>query len=160
MPGKQVFEWIPCSSRSDLMSRLKDDSSFAEFEEAKDWGFFCIQEDLILAIGYVDFGISPSAFRVDESVIFGAGEYVAGYNCLSKKLVYKYQVPTVFHEFVFLEKNRILIRDEICFILIDDKGNEIWSFCPGMINEYRFNGDEIVGVTDEGVNFKTSIPCL
>jgi len=158
MPRKQAVEWIPCSSRNDLVSRLKNDSAFAEFEEARDWGFFCVDEDSILAVGYTNFGINPSAFRIGENIIFGAGDYVANYSCLSKNIIYRYHVPTVFHEFVFLEENKFLIRDEICFVLVDGKGNEVWSFCPGIINEYGFNGNEIVGITDEGVGFKASIP--
>lgn len=158
MLNKKNIEWTPCSSKNEMISRLKENFFLAELDEARDWGFFHINENSTLAIGYTDYGIKPSAFKIEGHIIFGAGQYVAKYDPSEKGLTYQYKVPTVFHEFITLDKYNFLIRDEICFILINDSGDEIWSFCPGLIDKYTLNGTSIEGATDEGIIFKTDLP--
>jgi len=83
---------------------------------------------------------------------------LVGYDVSSRSIIFKYTMPTVFHEFVRFEKDELIVRDEIGFVGISYDGDERWNFCIDVIANYEINQSIICGKTEEGESFKFSIP--
>ncbi|NKC16806.1 MAG: hypothetical protein GKR94_32820 [Gammaproteobacteria bacterium] len=155
--------WVQCDSKSDMQARL-DSSECGVFDElitdeANTWGYLRLKEEgICIPIGFADVGLLPEVLLHNRMVYVGITDTVAGYEVATGNLVFKYRVPTVFHEFVASEREGIIVQDETGFIGLSGDGDQIWmNMCSDTIETYRISGSVIVGRTADGDNFKFPI---
>lgn len=158
------FSWVPCDSRSDLEARLAALRGvkvlrLVETEGANTWGFLNVpsEEPLVLPVGFADVGLVPAAILVDGLLLLGITEVVVGIELSTGALAFRYRVPTVFHEFVRVDENGVLVQDEIGFVLLSLHGEELWKFSRDLIQDYKLTGNELVVTTLDGERFNVEV---
>ncbi|GHC31995.1 hypothetical protein GCM10010082_27890 [Kushneria pakistanensis] len=150
--------WVSCESRYALIAQLPPDQEVVETESPNSWGYVDFESDVVVPVGYSDMGLQPLAVRLGERVFVGIDELLIGYDCFGRYILFKYNMPTIFHEFVRFDQHEFIVRDEIGFVGISYSGDERWSFCIDIIASYRIDQALIVGLTEGGEDFKFSIP--
>lgn len=150
--------WTCCESRSTLASQAPSDFEMVETESPNSWGYVRFEPDLVIPVAYADIGLQPLAVRLGEQVLIGIDELLVSYDCASHSTLFKYRMPTTFHEFVRFDQHEFIVRDEVGFVGISYSGVERWVFCVDMISSYVVDQSLIVGVTVEGERFRFRIP--
>lgn len=151
---------MPCDSYNALIAQLPLNVVACELlttDSPNSWGYIAFDADVIVPIGYADMGLLPLAIRHGNRIFVGIDELLVGYNWTSWSVLFKYKMPTVFHEFVRFDQNELIVRDEIGFIGISYTGDERWNFCIDVIASYEINQSTILGKTEEGESFKFTI---
>ena len=93
--------WVPCDSHSALVARLPPNAcELLMTDSPNSWGYLVLDSDVIMPIGYADMGLLPLAVRHGERIFVGIDELLVGYDRPSRSILFKYKMPTVFHEFV------------------------------------------------------------
>lgn len=156
--------WVPCDSRNDLDGRLAAFRGvtilpLVEAEDANTWGFVKVptEEPAVLPVGYADVGLTPEVIVESGILLVGITELVAGVDLSTGALVFRYRMPTVFHEFVRIDESGVLVRDEIGFVLLSLDGQERWTFCKDLIQDYELTGNELVVTTFDGERFTAEV---
>ncbi len=162
--GGGDLSWVPCDSLSDLEGRLAALRGvkilrLVQIEDANTWGFLTVpgEEPLVLPVGFVDVGLVPAAVLVNGLLLLGITELVVGIELSSGALAFRYRVPTVFHEFVRVDENGVLLQDEIGFVLLSLHGEEIWKFSRDLIQDYKLTGNELEVTTLDGERFNIKV---
>ncbi len=128
--------WTHCDSRAGLEARLAGMSGkvfeMLTTKDANTWG--CVNlGDACIPLGYANLGLTPQVSVWDSLIIVGISQIVACYDSTTGRILYRYDMPTVFHEFVVFGENYYLIRDEIGFVGLSYAGAEVWSASCGDI---------------------------
>jgi len=129
--------------------------------EANTWGYLTLEAEgsVVIPIGYSDVGMTPRIWTKEEAAIVGINEAVVGYNLFTGLVRFKYEMPTVFHEFIRDNDNGVIVRDETGFVGLSHEGREDWKFCEeDIINRYDVSASLITGETLEGYKFRFEIP--
>ncbi len=156
---QSIGQWVPCDSCSALVAQLpKNACELLTTDSPNNWGYVAFDLDVVIPIGYADIGLIPLAIRLGNRAFVGINELLVGYDCSSQTALFKYKMPTVFHEFVRFDRDGLIVRDEIGFVGVSYDGNERWNFCIDIIGSYEINKSTILGKTGEGKNFKFVIP--
>jgi hypothetical protein len=151
--------WVPCDSRNTLVAQLPPNAcELLITESPNSWGYMVFDSNVIVPIGYADMGLLPVAVKHEDRIFVGIDELLVGYDGSSLSCLFKYKMPTVFHEFVRFDQNELIVRDEIGFVGISYAGDERWNFCIDVIADYEINQSTILGKTEEGENFEFTIP--
>lgn len=151
--------WVPCDSRNTLVALLPPNSyELLMTDSPNSWGYMVFDSNVIIPIGYAAMGLLPVAVKHGDRIFVGIDELLIGYDGFGCSCLFKYKMPTVFHEFVRFDQNELIVRDEIGFIGISYAGDEHWNFCIDVIASYKINRDTILGETEEGKNFEFTIP--
>ena len=157
------LNWVKCDSRGDMESRLSsmNDNVFDELtaEYSNTWGFFVSEKkDICIPLGFCDVGLAPQIFIQNMIIFIGVNELVAGYDLKTGELTFKYKMPTVFHEFVSLGENGIIVQDETGFVGLSNDGTEKWiKLFSDVISNYLVVDNIISGETEDGEKFKFSM---
>lgn len=162
--GKNEFSWVPCDSRRDLEARLAALRGVAVFpvietEDANTWGYVKVVSGMpgALPVGYSDVGLTPAVTAANGVLLLGITELVAGIDLSTGAVAFRYRMPTVFHQFVRVDERGFLVQDEIGFVLLSRRGEELWRFCKDLIEEYKLMGDELAVTTFEGDCFRIKV---
>ncbi len=154
--------WVNCDSRNDLEARLIGldgkvfETSIAD--ESNTWGYIAVENNIFIPIGFSDVGLSPQLYISKNMAVVGVSDRLSGYSLDMGKLIFTYQTPTIFHEFVLFNDDGFVIQDEIGFVGLSYSGKEKWSqIYDDMIETYSLNGNLISGETVEGTKFKFAI---
>lgn len=151
--------WVPCDSRNTLFAQLPSNAcQLLITDSANSWGYIIFDSNVIIPIGYANMGLLPLAVRHSNKVFVGIDELLVGYEWSSRSVLFKYKMPTIFHEIVRFDKNEIIVRDEIGFVGISYAGTERWNFCIDVIANYKIDESKISGKTEEGKIFEFNIP--
>lgn len=151
--------WVPCDSRSALLAQLPQNASeLLLTDNPNSWGYIAFDSDTIIPIGYAGLGLFPVTVRLGNRIFVGIDELLVGYELPNRSVLFKYSMPTVFHEFVRFEEDGLIARDEIGFVGISYVGEERWTFCIDVIASYEINQSTILGKTEDGESFKFTIP--
>lgn len=154
------INWIICDSLSDMEARLSSIDSLVFdkliIDDANAWGYLLHREkNICIPVSFSDVGLKPKIFIRDTTIFVGITDTVAGYNLIAGKLFFKYKVPTVFHEFVKLDKQGIIIQDETGFVGLSYDGTQRWmKLYNDMIDYYQVNGNVISGKTVDDQEFE------
>ncbi len=128
--------WTHCDSRAGLEARLAGMSGkvfeMLTTKDANTWGYVNLG-DACIPLGYANLGLTPQVSVWDSLIIVGISQIVACYDSTTGRILYRYDMPTVFHEFVVFGENYYLIRDEIGFVGLSYAGAEVWSASCGDI---------------------------
>jgi hypothetical protein len=150
--------WVSCDSRNALVAQLPPNAcELLMTDSPNSWGYIAFDADVIVPIGYADMGLLPLAMRHGNRIFVGIDELLIGYDWTSRSVLFRYKMPTVFHEFVRFDQNELIVRDEIGFVGISYVGDERWNFCIDVIASYEINQSTILGKTEEGKSFKFTI---
>ena len=155
--------WIRCDSKEDMQSRIRSSGYNAVGElitaDANAWGYLEVKnEGFCIPVGFVDVGLLPEILLCDSMFYVGISDTVAGYELGTSRLVFKYMVPTVFHEFIVSKLGGIIVQDETGFIGLSCDGNQKWmNMCSDTIDTYQVSGDLITGRTTDGDSFEFTI---
>jgi len=153
--------WVPCDSRSALVAQLPQNAyELLVTDSPNSWGYIAFDPDVTIPIGYADMGLLPLAVRHGNRIFVGVNELVVGYGYPSQVVLFKYKMPTVFHEFVRFDQDGLIVRDEIGFVGVSYDGDERWNFCIDVIASYEIDRSTILGKTEEGESFKFAIPSV
>lgn len=156
---QSIGHWVPCDSHSALVAQLpKNTCELLTTDSPNSWGYLIFDSDVIIPVGYADMGLLPLAVRNGNRMFVGVDELVVGYDWPSQAVLFKYKMPTVFHEFIRFCQDGLIVRDEIGFVEISYGGDECWNFCIDVIASYEIDQSTIMGKTEEGVDFKFTIP--
>jgi len=152
------WSWIACESRSDLEARLEKAQGrvlpMLVGTEANTWGHASCGTT-ILPIGYANLGLLPEVIGSDAAILVGSGQALTALDARTGAPIFTYAMPTVFHEFLRIEDDLLLIRDETGFIALSPQGEERWTgLCADIIEGYEISGDVITGRTMEGADFR------
>lgn len=151
--------WVPCDSRASLLAELPPGAAEPLTTDSPNtWGYVTFDTAVVIPIGYSDLGLLPVAVMYDGKLFVGIDELLVAYDSSGKSLIFKYTMPTVFHEFVRFEQDCLIVRDEIGFAGISFAGVEKWSFWIDVISDYEIRHSMILGKTEEGQEFKFTIP--
>jgi hypothetical protein len=151
--------WVPCDSRNALIAQLPPNAGeLMTTDSPNSWGYIAFNSEAIIPIGYADMGLLPLAVRHDNRIFVGVDELLVGYDWHSRSVLFKYKMPTVFHEFVRFDQNGLIARDEIGFVGVSYVGEERWNFCIDVIVSYEINQSIILGKTEEGESFEFAVP--
>ena len=160
--------WVQCDSQSDMRARLRSTDNWVFDElmtnDANTWGYLTLnsealkKKNICIPIGFADIGLLPETLLHNGMAYIGITDTVAGYEITKGSLVFRYRVPTVFHQFVVSELEGIIIQDETGFIRLSGDGNQRWiKLCSDTIDAYHVRGNVIFGETMEGDKFEFSI---
>jgi len=150
--------WVPCESYAALVAALpKNACELLTTSDANSWGYITFDSDAIIPIGYADIGLLPLGVKRGNRIFIGIDELLVGY-CSSQAVLFRYKMPTVFHEFVRFDQDGLIARDEIGFVGVSYDGDERWNFCIDVIASYEIDRSTILGKTEEGESFKFTIP--
>lgn len=156
---KSNGRWLPCDSRNSLIVKLPlNTTEILVTDSPNSWGLMVFDPNVIIPIGYADMGLVPVAVKHGDRIFIGIDELLIGYDVSSGACLFKYKMPTVFHEFVRFDENELIVRDEIGFVGISYAGDEHWNFCIDVIARYKIDQKTISGETEEGENFEFTIP--
>lgn len=151
--------WVPCDSRNTLVAQLPPNAcELLMTDSPNSWGYMVFDSNVIVPIGYADMGLIPVAVKHGDRIFVGIDELLIGCDEASCSCLFRYRMPTVFHEFVRFDQNELIVRDEIGFIGISFAGDEHWNFYIGVVANYKINQATILGETEEGENFEFTIP--
>jgi len=151
--------WVPCDSRNTLVAQLSPNvCELFMTDSPNSWGYMIFDSSVIVPVGYADMGLLPVAVKHGDRIFIGIDELLVGYDGAGCSCLFKYKMPTVFHEFVRFDQNELIVRDEIGFVGLSYAGNERWNFCIDLITDYEINQANISGRTEEGESFKFTIP--
>jgi len=155
--------WVQCDSKGDMQARLHS-SECAIFDvllsgEPNTWGYLRLKnKGICIPIGFSDVGLPPEILLHNGMVYVGISDTVAAYDLAIGNLVFKYIVPTVFHDFFALEHEGIIVQDEIGFIRLSDCGDQMWmNMCSDTIDRYHVSDNLITGRTTDGEIFEFTI---
>ncbi len=152
-------KWVPCDSRAELLSKLHADAlDFLITDNPSCWGHLDFCGYRIVPVGFSGMGLVPVGARFKDRIFVGIDEVLVGYDWRTKALLFRYKMPTVFHEFIRFDCDGLIVRDEIGFVGVSYNGAERWIFCVGVIANYEIRDSTIVGTTDEGESFEFTIP--
>jgi len=152
--------WTAAESKSALMSAIADDGAADSLITAdpNSWGFFRLPNGKIFVVGYANLGLLPVAAVINNRLLIGVGEVLAGFDVDNFQRKFSYRMPSVFHEFVSLTEP-IVVRDEIGFVGISSDGEERWNFLTnGPINRFSIENGRLHGETIDGESFEFAIP--
>lgn len=150
--------WVSCDSRHALVAQWPPNAcELLMTDSPNSWGYLAVEADVIIPIGYADMGLLPLAMRHGNRIFVGIDELLIGYDWTSRSVLFRYKMPTVFHEFVRFDQNELIVRDEIGFVGLSYVGEERWNFCIDVIASYEINQSIILGKTEEGESFKFTI---
>lgn len=155
-----TITWSPVESKSALASVFENEIPANEIvtEEPNKWGFFKLQNEKIIVVGYAELGLSPVAVMLDGCLFVGIDELLVCFDADTLQQKFSYRMPSVFHEFVSLG-NRIIVRDEIGFVCVSADGYECWKFLTdGPISSFNIEGKNLHGKTIDEEPFEFSIP--
>jgi hypothetical protein len=152
------WRWTPCDSRSDLEARLEKAKGRVlqtlVGQEANAWGY-AAGDAAIVPIGYANLGLTPNVIGSDTTIFVGSSETLTALDAKTGASIFRYDMPTVFHEFVRIEDDHLLVRDETGFVALSHQGRERWKgLCADIIEDYEIDGAVIAGRTLEGAEFK------
>ena len=151
--------WVSCDSRNALFAQLPPNAcQLVVTDSANRWGYLIFDSAIIIPVGYADMGLIPFAVRFCNKVFVGIDELLVGYEWSSRSILFKYKMPTIFHEIVRFDVDEMIVRDEIGFVGISYVGIERWSFSIDAIANYEIAESLIFGRTEEGESFKFIIP--
>lgn len=151
--------WVPCESHAALVAALpKNACELLTTSDANSWGYMAFDSDSIIPVGYADMGLPPLSVRRGNRIFIGIDELLIGYDWPRQVVLFTYKMPTVFHEFVRFDQDTLIVRDEIGFVGVSYDGDERWNFCIDVIASYEIDCSTILGKTEEGENFKFTIP--
>lgn len=151
--------WVHCDSRNALVTQLLPNAyELLMTDSPNSWGYMLFDTDIIIPIGYANVGLLPLAVKHCNQVFVGIDELLVGYDWTSQSVLFKYEMPTIFHEFVRFDQDGLVVLDEIGFVGISYTGEERWSFCIDLIASYEIGQSIISGKTQEGKSFKFTIP--
>ena len=158
------LNWVRCDSRSDMMSRLShiNDNVFDELitDDPNTWGFFISEKkDICIPLGFCDIGLPPQFFIQNMIIFIGVSELVVGYDLKTGTMIFKYKMPTVFHEFSGLGESGVILQDETGFVGLSNDGTQKWiKLFSDVISCYLIIGNTISGKAEDGEQFEFSIP--
>ena len=156
---QSIGKWTSCDSRNSLTAQLTPAAyGLLVTDSPNSWGYITFDYDIIIPIGFADMGLLPIAIKHENKIFVGIDEVLAGYDEINSSCIFKYKMPTVFHEFVRFDQDELIVRDEVGFIGISYTGDEHWNYCVGLIATYTIDQKKIVGETEEGEQFEFSIP--
>jgi len=122
--------------------------------EANAWGY-ATRDTTVLPIGYANLGLIPDVMGSDATIFVGSSETVTAIDARTGGTIFAFDMPTVFHEFIRIEHDLLLVRDEIGFIALSHQGEEKWQgLCADVIEDYEIDGAVITGRTLEGPEFR------
>jgi len=157
--------WDAADSKSDLqvrMTRLESGTllPLIETDEATVCGLLTIpgESPLLVPVCYSHVGIPPSVAVSDGLLAIGMGNDVVVMCKRAGGQVFRYRMPTTFHQFLPWNGDDLLCMDEVGFILLSAKGEETWSFLLDVIARFEMEGNTIKGETLEGESFQTQLP--
>lgn len=157
--------WDAADSKYDLQDRLArlDVATVLptiESDEATACGLLTIlgEKPLHVPICYSHVGIPPSAAVSNGLIAIGMGAEVVVVRKQNGEQVFRYQMPTTFHQFLPWGGEELLCKDEIGFILLSADGEETWSFLLDVIGHFEIESNSIKGETLEGQPFNTQLP--
>ena len=152
--------WIACDSKNDLNARVIDMKGkafeFIEQEDSNVWGILALDEDGdVIPLGYPNLGLKPEVIRSGSLICVGIASEVIVYSSETKTVVFRYKVPTVFHEFIEAKETEIVFQDETGFIALSSDGEVLWSkFFDDIVGTYDINDGVISGKTECGDKFE------
>ncbi len=152
--------WIGVDSKSALSSAIAEQSVGRELVTADPnaWGFFRLASGKVLVVGYANLGLLPVAVLIDNRLLVGVDEVLAGFDAATLEKQFCYRMPSVFHEFVSLA-DPIVVRDEIGFVGISADGKECWCYLTsGPIKKFAMENGHIIGETIDDEPFAIAIP--
>jgi len=150
-----TIPWTSADSKSALTSYLADKDVAVKLEthDANTWGFFKLPIGKFLQVGYADLGLLPVATVVNDRLLVGIDELLAGYDSSTLEQVFLYRMPSIFHEFVSLS-DPLIVRDEVGFVGISLDGTERWKYLTnGPIDDFEIVGNRIRATTIDGETF-------
>jgi hypothetical protein len=151
--------WVLCDSRNALVAQLPLNACDLLMTDCPNsWGYMVVESSVVVPIGFADVGLLPSAVKCGNRIFVGINELLVAYDLSSRSCLFKYKMPTIFHEFVRFDQDELIVRDEIGFIGISYAGEERWNFCIDVISSYEIDQSTILGETEEGENFQFAIP--
>ena len=151
-----------CDSRSDLEARLSEKSPNLMVEltsaDARVWGYLTLDKMTII-LGYADLGIAPQFMDAEHLLLVGINELLTCIDVERSEISFQYRLPTIFHEFLHVDKSGILVRDEIGFVLVSLQGEKLWEFLAGdIIEQFSLNARSVSGRTLGGQLFDVQFP--
>jgi hypothetical protein len=151
--------WIPCESRNTLVAQMPPSAcEILITDSPNSWGFIVFESNVFIPIGYAAMGLLPVAVKHENRIFIGIDELLIGYDEAGQFCLFKYKMPTVFHEFVRFDQDELIVRDEIGFVGISYAGKELWNYCIDVIANYEIKESTILGKLDDGENFEFIIP--
>jgi hypothetical protein len=147
--------WKSVESASELTELPAGGYLLAEIQtmDANRWGQFLFPNGMIIKVAYANLGLKPCAVLVGPRVIIGIDELLSCYDMETRRQVFCYRMPSVFHEFLIVD-DPLVVRDEIGFVCITLDGHECWAHCTaGPIESFSISADRISGSTIDGDEF-------
>lgn len=157
--------WEAADSRNDLRARVERLDRdvvlpMVEAEEATAYGLLTVPDNspLHIPVCYSHVGIQPSVAVSNDLLALGLGGEVVAVRRQSGEQIFRYRMPTTFHEFLPWKGQELLCKDEIGFVLLSTDGEETWSFLLDVVGDFEVDGNTIRGETMEGQPFQTKLP--
>lgn len=154
------LKWASVDSKYEVLNLGKCGELRTELltEDPNRWGFFRFQNGNIIVIGYANLGLPPMWVAMRNSVLIGIDEVLACIDISTLEVRFRYTMPSVFHEFVSVDKS-IIVRDEIGFVGLSLEGGETWKFLvDGPVDEFHIKDKIVYGRKIDGDLFNFSIP--
>lgn len=127
-------------------------------EDARLWGLLRLQDGRSILVGYAGVGLKPSAQICEEHLVIGIEGVVASYDLSQLQLVYTFEMPTIFHNFIS-RTYPLVVMDEVGFLSIANDGTALWTFLvDGPIEKFSFANGAISGKTIDGTDFCFRLP--
>lgn len=149
------YKWIPFESRYEMQSFSENSCKNIRVEtnDPNSWGVFQVNKIINIEIGYNNIGLLPISLIICNCFVIGINEIVFFIDLIHGKILHKYIVPTIFHNFI-LYNERLILCDETGFVEISMDGKEKWKkIFPDIINSFSIRDGSIVGSTFDGENF-------
>lgn len=105
-------------------------------------------------------GLQPNIMvnHLENSIFFGFNKEVVLFNCLNKVVVKRYQIDSLFYNFVNLaEQNCVLVVHELGIIKITINGEKIWNYTSEIICGLRLDNNAIELFLEEGSHIHLSL---
>jgi hypothetical protein len=147
--------WRAVDSQGELTSIASAMPVLAELRTAdpNSWGLFELPNGAGIKVGYANLGLKPQAILIDRRAIIGIDEVLACYDIEARREVFRYAMPSVFHEFL-CTRDPLVVRDEIGFVCITLDGEERWAhYTTGPIEDFDITASRICGSTIDGDKF-------
>ena len=150
--------WQSVESKSAFIAALErcHVAGHVQTEDANHWGYFTLPDQRVYTVAYANLGLPPLAVQWGTRIFVGIDELFVSFDARSGAKDFVYRMPTVFHEIV-VYADPLLLRDEVGFVCVTLQGQERWTYMvEGPIQDYRIDGNVIVGETLEGEPFAFS----
>jgi len=152
--------WVECDSEYDMQKILSDTEGcifdVVEQDYANEWGYMLVDDTSIhIPIGFSSVGLLPEVDVCNTIAYLGISDEVIGYDVVTRKVKFRYKMPSIFHNFIKATDEGVLVQDETGFLYLSSEGNVLWiELCGDIIDSYEVNEDIISGETEDGEEFK------